>query len=67
MLSSLFFHHLDQENKVATLREALLVLKQEAELHIADWGKAANPLMRGLFVIVQMLDGFANTSDNGAG
>lgn len=67
VLSSLFFHHLDRDNKLATLREVLRVLKPGAELHIADWGKAANPLMRGLFAIVQMLDGFANTSDNVAG
>lgn len=67
VLSSLFFHHLLQENKLATLREVLRVLKPDGELHIADWGKASNGLMRGLFVIVQMLDGFANTGDNVAG
>ena len=67
VLSSLFFHHLDRENKLATLSEVWRVLKPGAELHIADWGKAANPLMRVLFLIVQMLDGFATTSDNVAG
>lgn len=67
VLSSLFFHHLDRENKLATLGEVRRVLKPGAELHIADWGKAANPLMRVLFVIVQMLDGFAPTTDNVAG
>lgn len=67
VLSSLFFHHLDRENKLATLSEVWRVLKPGAELHIADWGKAANPLMRVLFLIVQMLDGFATTKDNVAG
>jgi len=67
VLSSLFFHHLDRENKLATLSEVRRVLKPGAELHIADWGKAANPLMRVLFLIVQMLDGFATTKDNVAG
>ena len=67
VLSSLFFHHLDRENKLATLSEVWWVLKPGAELHIADWGKAANPLMRVLFLIVQMLDGFATTTDNVAG
>tara|TARA_R110002049_G_scaffold248090_1_gene422582 strand:+ start:428 stop:1075 length:648 start_codon:yes stop_codon:yes gene_type:complete len=67
VLSSLFFHHLDRENKLATLSEVWRVLKPGAELHIADWGKAANPLMRVLFLIVQMLDGFATTTDNVAG
>jgi ubiquinone/menaquinone biosynthesis C-methylase UbiE len=67
VLSSLFFHHLDRENKLATLSEVRRVLKPGAELHIADWGKAANPLMRVLFLIVQMLDGFATTTDNVAG
>lgn len=67
VLSSLFFHHIDRENKLATLSEVRRVLKPGAELHIADWGKAANPLMRVVFVIVQMLDGFAPTTDNVAG
>ncbi len=40
------------------------VLKQGGELHIADWGKAQNIVMRSLFYIVQLLDGFETTADN---
>lgn len=67
VLSSLFFHHLTRDAKRATLREVRRVLKPGGELHVADWGKAANPLMRALFVLVQLLDGFETTGDNVAG
>lgn len=67
VLSSLFFHHLTREGKLATLREVRRVLKPAGELHVADWGRAANPLMRALFLIVQLLDGFETTADNVAG
>lgn len=67
VLSSLFFHHLTRDAKRATLREARRVLKPGGKLHVADWGKAANPLMRALFVLVQLLDGFKTTGDNVAG
>lgn len=67
VLSSLFFHHLTRDAKLATLREVRRVLKPGGELHVADWGKAANPLMRALFCIVQLLDGFETTADNVAG
>lgn len=67
VLSSLFFHHLDRNRKLATLKEVRRVLTPGGELHVADWGKAANPLMRVLFYAVQFLDGFVATSDNVAG
>lgn len=67
VLSSLFFHHLDREAKLATLREVHRVLKPGGKLHVADWGKASNPLMRALFFLVQLLDGFETTADNVAG
>ena len=67
VISSLFFHHLDRDNKLAALHEISRVLKPGGILHIADWGKAANVFMRTLFYGVQMLDGFTNTSDNVAG
>ncbi len=67
VISSLFFHHLQPEGKRATLAEARRVLRSSGTLHVADWGKAANPLMRAAFVGIQLLDGFPNTSDNVAG
>jgi len=64
VLSSLFFHHLVRSDKLRTLAEIARVLKPGGELHVADWGAAANPLMRAAFVSIQVLDGFDNTSDN---
>ncbi len=67
VVSSLFFHHLSPADKVRTAQEVWRVLKPGGELHVADWGPATNQLMRGLFVVVQILDGFANTRDHVAG
>lgn len=67
VLCSLFFHHLERDAKLRTLREIGRVLKPGGQLHVADWGKAANPLMRTLFLGIQALDGFSNTADNVAG
>lgn len=64
VLSSLFFHHLDRDGKQRTLAEACRVLKPGGELHVADWGRAANPLMRAAYFAIQLLDGFYNTADN---
>ncbi|MBI3288086.1 MAG: class I SAM-dependent methyltransferase [Elusimicrobia bacterium] len=67
VLSSLFFHHLSWREKERTALELLRVLKPRGELHVADWGRADNALMRGLFLPVQFLDGFPNTQDNVSG
>lgn len=67
VVSSLFFHHLTWEEKLLTAGETLRVLKPGGELHVADWGRAGNALMRGLFLAVQCLDGFESTRDNVAG
>ncbi len=62
--SSMFFHHLAWQDKVCTSQEIYRVLKPGAELHVADWGRPANICMRGLFLTVQILDGFKNTQDH---
>ena len=64
VLSSLFFHHLSHEDKLRTAREVFRVLRPGGEFHVADWGKAANGLMRALFYAIQTLDGFPNTAEN---
>lgn len=64
VLSSLFFHHLSHADKVRTVQEVFRVLKPGGEFHVADWGKPQNALMRTLFYLVQLLDGFENTQDN---
>lgn len=40
------------------------LLRSEGELHVLDWGTAQDPLMRTLFLTVQVVDGFARTSAN---
>ena len=67
VLSSLLFHHLTRENKIRTLSEVIRVLEPGGELHVADWGKPQNRLMRIAFLTVQMLDGFKTTADNVSG
>lgn len=64
VVSSLFFHHLETEQKRTVLAELFRVLAPGGELHVSDWGRPSNLLMRGLFLIVQLLDGFATTRDS---
>jgi len=63
-VSSLFFHHLTIENKEQTFKEMYRILKPGGEIHIADWGKPTNALMRFLFFQIQILDGFETTTAN---
>ncbi len=64
VVSSLVMHHLLGRDKLRTLRLVREWLRQDGELHIADWGKAQNALMRAAFVGVQLLDGFQTTTEN---
>jgi ubiquinone/menaquinone biosynthesis C-methylase UbiE len=64
VLSSLLFHHLPPAEKRRTLSEVWRVLRPGGELHFADWGKAEDWRMRTAFLLVQLLDGFKNTSEN---
>ncbi|MCR8923404.1 class I SAM-dependent methyltransferase [Dasania sp. GY-MA-18] len=64
VFSTLFFHHLGHSDKARAFAEIFRVLKPGGQLHVADWGKPTNFLMRLLFYPIQWLDGFANTKDN---
>lgn len=64
IVSSLLFHHLTTENKRLTLKKARELLRPGGELHVADWGKPQNALMRLAYLVVQLLDGFQTTWDN---
>jgi SAM-dependent methyltransferase len=64
VLSTLFFHHLDRDDKRATIAEVRRVLRSGGELHVADWGKPSDPLMAALSWPVRLLDGLAVTRDN---
>jgi SAM-dependent methyltransferase len=67
VVSSLLFHHLSPADKRRTLREVFRVLVPGGELHVADWGRPRNVVMRALFLGVQLLDGFATTAESVAG
>lgn len=67
VLSTLFFHHLTDEAKADTAEEIRRVLRTGGRVLIADWGRPQDPLMRAMFVNVQLLDGFRNTASNVGG
>lgn len=68
ILSTLFFHHLTGADKRRTASEIARVLRAGGELHVADWGRPADPLMWALFTgAVRLFDGFERTRDNAAG
>jgi ubiquinone/menaquinone biosynthesis C-methylase UbiE len=64
VMTCLVFHHLLPEQKRQALLQIRRVLKPGGSLHVADWGKPSTALMRGLFYLVQLLDGFATTSSH---
>lgn len=65
--TSLVIHHLLPEDKRKALAEMKRILKPGGHLHVADWGHPTDPLMSGLFYIVQIGDGFDRTADHRAG
>lgn len=63
VLSSLMFHHLTRENKVRSFNEVYRVLRNGGELHIADFGKPHNLLMRIASFPWRLFDG-SSGNDN---
>ncbi len=61
-VSTLFFHHLAAQDKVSAATELYRVLRPAGQLHVADLGPPTSRLQRLLFLPVQLLDGFVNTS-----
>lgn len=64
VFASLMLHHLPPKEKMRALQAARHLLRNQGEIHIADWGKAQNGLMRAAFLPVQLLDGFKPTADH---
>ncbi len=67
VLSTLFFHHLSADDKRATLTEVRRVLRPDGQLHIADYGRAADPIQAALAWQVRLFDGYRRTRENFAG
>ena len=67
VFSTLVFHHLSTENKKIALSEIYRILKDDGELHIADFGKAKNIFTQTLFHFFRFFDGLENTSVNAKG
>lgn len=67
IVSSLVFHHCTTPVKRALLAAAYATLRPEGTLAMADYGLQRTRLMRGLFLIVQAVDGWASTAPNARG
>lgn len=67
VLATLFFHHLDDDVKRATVAEIARVLRPGGELHVADWGRPGDAVMRVLSWQIRLLDGLEPTHANLAG
>ena len=67
VVSTLFFHHLERAVKEQTVAEIARVLRPGGRLHVADWGRPSDALMRGLSLSIRLLDGFEPTRDNFSG
>jgi len=67
VLTTLVLHHLTTAQKREALAAARKLLRPGGELHIADWGKPHNALMRAASMTFRLLDGAETTAANLAG
>jgi ubiquinone/menaquinone biosynthesis C-methylase UbiE len=67
VVASLVLHHLSTAEKRAALAEAYRVLRTGGRLHIADWGRPQDPVMRTAFFALRALDGFERTRAHARG
>ena len=67
VLSTLFFHHLDQVGRSRTLAEVVRVLRPGGRLYAADWGRQGSVLMKVLSLPDRLLDGLGRTAGAFAG
>ena len=64
---TLVLHHLAPDAKRRALADLARVLRPGGQLHVADWGRPATPLLRASFFVLQLIDGFDGTRDHAAG
>ncbi|HYB99195.1 MAG TPA: class I SAM-dependent methyltransferase [Candidatus Limnocylindrales bacterium] len=67
VLTTLMLHHLTTAQKREALSAARTLLRPGGELHIADWGRPHNALMRIAAISFRLLDGDETTAANLAG
>ncbi|HKH42575.1 MAG TPA: class I SAM-dependent methyltransferase, partial [Solirubrobacterales bacterium] len=67
VLSTLFFHHLTGADKRRTAAEIARVLRRGGELHVVDYGRPTDPLMRAAITTVRLFDGLEQARDNVTG
>lgn len=65
-ITSLVLHHLDDETKVAALREARRILDSGGSHYVADWGRP-DLIIRPGFLALRAIDGFDNTAAHARG
>jgi SAM-dependent methyltransferase len=64
VVMSLLLHHLGADAKRAALAEAMRVLRPGGRLHVADWGRPRDPLMRGAAWALERVDGAEGLRDH---
>jgi ubiquinone/menaquinone biosynthesis C-methylase UbiE len=67
VLTSLVLHHLPLATKRHLLADAHRILRPGGRLIVADWAAPQDLLASAGYVLLQLLDGFATTSDNRRG